>query len=462
MTQQSGDTIAAIATARGRAALAIVRLSGPQALAIAARSFRGEDLLHALSQTVHVGMWKAPDGAEIDQVVATIFRAPRSATGEDVIEISCHGGDYASARILESLVVGGARIAEPGEFTQRAFLNGKMDLAQAEAVADLIHASSSLAHRVSVAHLQGRYSEQLTALRDTLLNVCALAELEIDFAGEDVEFADRADLYRLLDQADELLSLSVDSYELGVLVREGVRVAIGGRPNAGKSTLLNALVGHDRAIVSAKPGTTRDTIEVDTEIDGIQFRFTDTAGLRDTAHMIEAEGVERAQRTIREARVILYVYDVSLGLEGQERRYLEHLITHEEARLIVVGNKTDLVAEGYVPEFCLAPVVALSAVRARRNPGLLLKLQRELARAALGNIHDADASRLVTNQRHRQHMQSALEAVRGARKSMETGVSNDLFTLDIRKAMHDIGAITGAVTNEDVLDQIFSRFCIGK
>ena len=462
MTQVPGDTIAAIATARGRAALAIVRLSGPEAFAMAARHFRGEDLLRAPSHTVYVGVWKALDGAEIDQVVVTIFRAPSSATGEDVIEISCHGGDYASARILESLVVGGARMAEPGEFTQRAFLNGKMDLAQAEAVADLIHASSSLAHRVSVAHLQGRYSEQLAALRDTLLQVCALAELEIDFAGEDVAFADRAELRRLLEQAEELLSLSVDSYELGVLVREGVRVAIGGRPNAGKSTLLNALVGHDRAIVSAEPGTTRDTIEIDTEIDGIQFRFADTAGLRDTAHMIEAEGVERAQRMMREARIVLYVYDVSIGLEGQERRYLERLITRDEARLIVVGNKTDLVAKGYVPERSLAPAVALSAERARRNPGLLHELRRELARAVLGGLQDADASRLVTNQRHRQHMQSALEAVRAARNSLESGAPNDLFTLDIRKAMHDIGAITGAVTNEDVLDQIFSRFCIGK
>lgn len=462
MTQESSDTITAIATARGRAALAIVRLSGPEAPAIAARCFRGEDLLRAPSHTVHVGMWKAQDGAEIDQVVATVFRAPSSATGEDVIEISCHGGDYASARILESLVAGGARIAEPGEFTQRAFLNGKMDLAQAEAVADLIHASSSLAHRVSVAHLQGRYSEQLAALRDTLLQVCALAELEIDFAGEDVAFADRKDLCRLLDQAEKLLSLSVDSYELGVLVREGVRVAIGGRPNAGKSTLLNALAGRDRAIVSAEPGTTRDTIEVDTEIDGIQFRFTDTAGLRDTANIIEAEGVQRAQRTMREARVVLYVYDVSLGLERQERHYLERLITHDKARLIVVGNKIDLVAEGYSPEFSLAPAVPLSAERARRNPGLLHELRRELAREALGGLQDADASRLVTNQRHRQHMRAALKAVRMARKSLELGVSNDLFTLDIRKAMHDIGAITGAVTNEDVLDQIFSRFCIGK
>ncbi|MFQ5572093.1 MAG: tRNA uridine-5-carboxymethylaminomethyl(34) synthesis GTPase MnmE, partial [Rhodothermales bacterium] len=280
------DTIAALATARGRAALAIVRVSGSEAVSLVAACFRGRDLNMVDSHTAQVGFLLAPNGTEIDQVVVTVFRAPRSATGEDVVEISCHGGDFASALILESLLHHGARLAEPGEFTQRAFLNGKIDLAQAEAVADLIHASSSLAHRVSLAHLQGRYSDWLGRLRDELLELCAFIELELDFSEEDVEFADRERLERLLAHSERFLTDLLDSYRIGELLRDGVCVVIGGRPNAGKSTLLNALVGRDRAIVSPTPGTTRDEIEAEAEIEGLRFRFVDTAGLRDTSDAV--------------------------------------------------------------------------------------------------------------------------------------------------------------------------------
>lgn len=459
---QTTDTITAIATARGRAALAIVRVSGPRAVSVAASCFRGSDLRDVDSHTAHVGYWLAPDGTEIDHVVTTVFRAPRSATGEDIVEISCHGGDFAPALILESLIRSGARLAAPGEFTQRAFLNGKLDLAQAEAVADLIHASSSMAHRVSVSHLQGRYSELLSRLRDELLELCAFVELEIDFTDEDVEFADRARLEALLAHADGLLAELLASYRVGELVRDGVRVVIGGRPNAGKSTLLNALVGRDRAIVSPVPGTTRDAIEADAEIEGLRFRFVDTAGLRETSDAIEAEGVRRAHHSIDRADMLLYVYDLSAGLDEAETKFLQDITAQSNLALIVVGNKQDLIDERIKPALDDAPFTALSAEQGQRESAELDALVRLLVDTVAAGLSDADASHVVTNQRHRQHLREALRAVRAARAALDAGLSGDLFTLDLRAALHELGAITGEITNEDVLDQIFSRFCIGK
>jgi len=456
--RNTSDTIAAIATARGQAALAILRLSGPQALSVATTCFRGPSLDEAASHTAHVGYLLAEDGSPIDQVVATVFRAPRSATGEDVVEITCHGGDFAPALILESLLHHGARLAEPGEFTQRAFLNGKLDLAQAEAVADLIHASSSMAHRVSLAHLQGRYSDGLARLRDELLELCAFVELEIDFSEEDVVFADRGHLEALLIRADRLLMDLLASYRVGELVRDGVRVVIGGRPNAGKSTLLNALVGQHRAIVSAIPGTTRDAIEADAEIEGLRFRFVDTAGLREASDVIEAEGVRRAHQAIERADVLLYVYDLSEGLDAGEQRFLQQVALTP----ILVGNKRDLVDRVIAPALNEKAFVALSAERGLQHADELHALVRLLVDAVAAGLSDADASHVVTNQRHRQHLHRALEAVRAAHHALGTGVSGDLFTLDLRTALHELGDITGAITNEDVLDQIFSRFCIGK
>ncbi len=462
MTPSQSDTIAAIATARGRAALAIVRLSGPEAVPIAAACFRGRDLRQVDSHTAHVGFVQAEDGQDIDQVVATVFRAPRSVTGEDVVELSCHGGDFAPALILECLLRLGARLAEPGEFTQRAFLQGKMDLTQAEAVADLIHASSSLAHRVSLSHLQGRYSDALGRLRDELLELCALVELEQDFSEEDVAFADRARLGGLLDHAEALLSELLASYRVGELLRDGVRVVIGGWPNAGKSTLLNALVGRDRAIVSPTPGTTRDEIEAEAEIEGLRFRFVDTAGLREAADAIEAEGVRRAHRAIDRADLLLYVYDLAEGLEASERAFLQQAAAQASLRTIVVGNKRDLVEHAAAPNLDGLPVVQLSAERGQRDAGELAALVRLLVDTVAAGLSDSDASHVVMNQRHRQHLRAALDAVGAARQALDAGLSGDLLTLDLRAALHELGAITGAITNEDVLDQIFSRFCIGK
>ncbi|RMF62188.1 MAG: tRNA uridine-5-carboxymethylaminomethyl(34) synthesis GTPase MnmE [Bacteroidetes bacterium] len=462
---RTGDTIAALATARGRAALAVLRVSGPEAVSVVNACFRGKDLTAVPSHTAHVGYLLAPDGTEIDQVVVTVFRAPRSATGEDVVEVSCHGGDFAPQLILESLLAHGARMAAPGEFTQRAFLNSKLDLAQAEAVADLIHAGSTLAHRVSLRHLQGRYSAMLERLREELLELCAYVELELDFAEEDVEFADRERLLRLLDESEATLSGLLDSYRLGVLLRDGVTVVIGGRPNAGKSTLLNALVGRERAIVSDVPGTTRDAIEAEAEIRGLRFRFVDTAGLRATADAIEAEGVRRARRSIEAGDVLLYVYDLTRGLDDDETAFLREVqAARPELAVLLVGNKHDLVAGPVMPPAAVdgAAFLPLSARAATTDAGALVPLIDALVAAVGAGLSQADASPVVMNQRHRAHLRQALDAVRAARRALDAGASGDALALDLRAALHDLGAITGAITNEDVLDQIFSRFCIGK
>ncbi len=460
MTPSQNDTIAAIATARGRAALAIVRLSGPEAVEVAASCFRGANLREAASQTAHVGYVAASSGEEVDHVVATLFLAPRSVTGEDVVEISCHGGDFAARMILERLLEGGARLADPGEYSLRAFVNGKMDLAQAEAVADLIHASSTLAHRVSLSHLQGRYSDVLSDLRAELVELAAFVELELDFSEEDVEFADRERLVRLLVRCVDLLKELLESYRLGSRLRDGVRVVIGGRPNAGKSTLLNALLGRDRAIVSATPGTTRDEIEAEAEIDGMLYRFVDTAGLRETSDAIEAEGVRRAERSIEQSDVLVYVYDMSLGLDHDERAFLRSVREREEdLSVVLVANKRDLVDDA--PD-TPNDVLAVSAELALRNENEIRSLVARLQEIVGNSLSRSDVSHVVTNERHRRHLRAALAAVRSAREALDAGASGDALALDLRLALHEIGAITGEITNEDVLDQIFSRFCIGK
>ncbi len=461
-----GDTIAAIATARGRAALAIVRLSGPQAIEISGACFRGKDLCAVGAETVHFGRFQAGDGREIDQVVATVFRAPRSATGEDLVEISCHGGDFAPTLVLSALLAGGARMAAPGEFTQRAFLNGKMDLTQAEAVADLIHASSSLSHRAAVNQLEGRYSELLGDLRSELLQLSALVELELDFSEEDVEFADRDRLSGLLTRVRDTAERLLGSYRLGSLIRDGVRVVIAGRPNAGKSTLLNALLGRDRAIVSETPGTTRDEIEAELEIGGILYRFVDTAGLREAADLIEAEGVRRARKSIAQSDVLAYVFDLQDGLAEEESEF----IFRERAAapglpVVIVGNKSDLVKEPTVelpPDLARTPTVALSAQRGLRDADETAPLVRALQEVVRSDLGDAQTSAVVVNERHRAHLARMIEAVESVRAGLETGASGDVLSIGLRSALQELGEITGEITTEDVLDEIFSRFCIGK
>ncbi|MEM1125109.1 MAG: tRNA uridine-5-carboxymethylaminomethyl(34) synthesis GTPase MnmE [Bacteroidota bacterium] len=459
------DTIAALATARGVAALALVRTSGPEAVSVVNRCFRGPDLTAVASHTAHVGYLQAADGRDLDQVVVTVFRAPRTATGEDVVEVSCHGGTLAPLLILESLLDHGARMAAPGEFTQRAFLNGKLDLAQAEAVADLIHAGSTQAHRVSLSQLQGRYSAVIGQLRDELLELAAFVELELDFAEEDVEFADRERLVRLLDGAEALLTDLLASVRTGEVLRDGVRVVIGGRPNAGKSTLLNALLGQERAIVSEVPGTTRDEIEAEMELRGVRVRFVDTAGLRATADAIEAEGVRRAQRSIAASDVLVYVYDRTQGLDADERTFLANVqADRPDLAVVLVANKADLPAAVEAPgtEVLARAHLALSAQVAQREAAVLRPLQDTVLDVVAADLSRAEASPVVMNQRHRHHLHHALDAVQRAQAALAAGHGGDTLALDLRAALHELGAITGAITTEDVLDQIFSRFCIGK
>lgn len=451
------DTIIALATARGRAALAIVRLSGPAAISIVASRFSKANLASSPSHSAHFGYVLDAEGGQLDQVVATIFRAPKSATGEDIVEVTCHGGDLAPQLVLRSLLEAGARLAEPGEFTQRAFLNGKMDLTQAEAVADLIHARSSLAHEVSLRHLDGRVAESVESIRTSLIQTTALIELELDFVEEDVEFADRGELERLLAEAEKLLAELLDSYRLGAMVRDGVRVVIGGRPNAGKSTLLNALVERDRAIVSDTPGTTRDEIESEKEIGGLLFRFVDTAGLRETGDQIEAEGVRRTRKAIDNADALLYIFDTTVGLFDEEVSFLDELgAIRPDFPVLQIANKVDLQS---TPN---EEVLAISAMQAIVDPSHLNDLRDKLLAAVTANASSAEGSTIVVNQRHHQHLGAAQEAVHRAQQAMQSNVSGDTLALDLRAALHELGAITGAITNENVLDAIFSQFCIGK
>ncbi|MEO0559195.1 MAG: tRNA uridine-5-carboxymethylaminomethyl(34) synthesis GTPase MnmE [Bacteroidota bacterium] len=455
-------TIAALATARGRSALAVIRVSGPEAVELVASRLAPESASSSLRETegrtAHVGWLTDANGRRLDQVVCTVFRAPASATGEDVVEVTTHGGDAAPQAALRTLYDAGARPASPGEFTQRAFLNGKLDLAQAEAVADLIHASSTLGRRAALAGLEGRISEAVDGVRQALIQTAALVELELDFGEEDVEFADRPALRRQLGAADRLLDELVSTARLGALARDGVRVVLGGRPNAGKSTLLNALVGQDRAIVSPTPGTTRDAIEAEAEIGEIRFRFTDTAGLRDTADAIEAEGTRRARAAIDAADVLVYVWDATLGLDAEEQAFLNALATQRPKLAVVrVANKADqLEASSVVADH------VLSAREALTEPRQLDVLHSSLLHAARLELAGADGSAVAVNERHRAHLDAARAAVQRAQKSLETGTGGDTLALDLRAALHELGQVTGAVTNEDVLDAVFSQFCIGK
>ena len=457
---RNAPTIAALATARGTAALAVLRVSGPDAVAVVDAVFSG-DLAEAEGRTVHVGWVAGADGRWVDQVVCVVWRGPHSSTGEDVVEVTCHGGDVVAGAVLRALFDAGATPATPGAFTQRAFLNGKLDLAQAEAVADLIHAESRLGHRAAVSALRGRVSEAIDEVREALVQTAALVELELDFGEEDVAFADRTQLRDLLDAADRELADLIGTARLGALARDGVRVVLGGRPNAGKSTLLNALVGDDRAIVSPTPGTTRDAVEAEAEIGGLRVRFVDTAGLRETADAIEAEGTRRARAAIDRADVLLYVVDATVGRDAEEQAFLADLARRQpEVAVLVVANKTDLLSAHLGTE---AEGLALSAQQALSDDTRLDALRGALLAAVrAGGLDAAEGGLVAVNERHRAHLEAAREAIGRARTSLDAGDGGDTLALDLRDALHQLGLVTGAVTTEHVLDAVFSQFCIGK
>jgi tRNA modification GTPase len=463
------DTIVALATPPGIGAIGVIRVSGPEAFGIVSRLFAGKDLISQPSHTLHLGL--LVEGEEqLDEAIVSLFRGPRSYTGEDVIEISCHGSPVVLERVIGAVVRGGARLARAGEFTQRAFLNGKLDLAQAEAVADLISSQSTAAASAALHTVRGGFSRALRELRERLISFSALIELELDFSQEDVEFADRTQLYQLISEASVMTADLLDSFRLGNVIRNGVSVAIVGKPNAGKSTLLNTLLNEERAIVSEIAGTTRDTIEEILNIGGIYFRLIDTAGIRHhTSDVIEQIGVGRSLEKMDAADIVLYLFDVRAAREaargeltgswGEDRRDLDRVREDLIARgkvFLLVGNKVDEfagVVEARYPEEVL--------ISARDGRGVDVLKQRLVELVLKGETAIGEGT-LVTNARHYASLGKVAEALVVIRKGLDDLLPGDLLALDIRVCLHYLGEITGEITTEERLGYIFSKFCIGK
>lgn len=465
---EAADTITAIATPHGMGGIAVIRISGPDAIAIADAAWKGKPLRDALSHTAHLGTITDADGLPLDQGVATVFRAPASFTGEDVVELSVHGSKWIQQALIQRLCSLGARAAGPGEFSRRAFVNGKIDLAQAEGIADLIEASSRAAHRLAASQTTGRFSKHIDALREDLIQLCSLLELELDFSEEDVEFASREKLTALCNEIIPRLRRLADSYAAGHAIKEGVPVVIAGRPNAGKSTLLNALLHDDRAIVSEIPGTTRDIIEATAEIRGILFRFFDTAGLRDTTDPLEQEGIQRARGKLKQASIILWLLDPNELTEVEAQEAIGEMSQYPQARHIVAISKSDVSPEATVRALHTVQQSAQKAgegieimeISAKTGEGVA-ELEAKMERAASGD-HDPDAELIVTNARHQAALAAAADSLERAKEGIETGLSADFIAQDTREALHHLAEITGAITTPHLLHSIFTRFCIGK
>jgi tRNA modification GTPase len=451
------DTIVALATPPGSGALGLVRLSGPQAVVLADSLFGPAQVAELPSHTARWGQWRRPDGSTLDEVVLTVFRAPRSYTREDTVEISAHGSPYILQTLVQDLVSLGARPAEPGEFTRRAWLNGAFDLAQAEAVADLIAAENAAAHRIALNQLRGSVSNHLAQLRQELIDLAALLELELDFSEEDVAFADRSQLNNLLDRTDAEVCRLRDSFQAGNALKTGIPVVLAGRPNAGKSTLLNALLGDERAIVSSIPGTTRDVIEDILHLNGYTFRLYDTAGLRDTVDPVEAEGVQRTQARLRQTALVLYLFDCSQQAAQDAAEELAALPMAEGARCILLATHADVASAALPPNSTVSgfPVLALAVPR-----GTGLAELREWLTLQARSYDSGEV--LLTNVRHRDALDRCHLALGEARAALQSGLGQELIALDLHRALYALGEITGQVSPDDILGSIFSRFCIGK
>lgn len=437
--------------------MGVIRVSGAEAIALVQRVF-SKSIREAKGYTLHYGQifaQKDATRAVIDEVLLSVFRAPRSFTKEDVVEISCHGSPYILRTVLGLLLENGCRLAEAGEFTQRAYLNGAMDLAQAEAIADLIASNSEAAHRLAMNQLRGGVSNELAHLREQLLNFSSLIELELDFAEEDVEFADRTAFRTRIAAISATLESLIGSFAYGNAVKQGVPTAIIGKPNAGKSTLLNALLNENRAIVSDIPGTTRDVIEDRLTIQGIEFRLMDTAGLRQTADAIEAEGVSRSLALAQSAALVLYVFDATIETLAQAAEAVAALALPEAVAVLFVGNKTDIQPAAATET---AHSIFISAKEKHNLPAL-----REAMTAAVETFapHAAEQA-IISNTRHLNALQRATTALQQVQSALAVGLSADLLAIDLRTAIHHIGSITGAISNDEVLGNIFSKFCIGK
>ncbi|MEI6864497.1 tRNA uridine-5-carboxymethylaminomethyl(34) synthesis GTPase MnmE [Flavicella sp.] len=459
------DTIIALATASGIGAIAVLRLSGPNAIQLVAGNFQSvkskKSLINQKSHTLHLG--HIMNGKRIiDQVLVSVFKNPNSYTGEDTIEISCHGSLYIQQEIIQLFLKKGCRMADPGEFTLRAFLNGKLDLSQAEAVADLISSDSEASHQIAMQQMRGGFSNEIKLLREQLLNFASLIELELDFSEEDVEFADRSEFKKLIEKIQLVLKRLIDSFAVGNVIKNGIPVAIVGEPNVGKSTLLNALLNEDRAIVSDIPGTTRDAIEDEMIIDGVSYRFIDTAGIRETKDIIEKIGIQKTFEKINHAQVVIYLFDAEKYKIKSDLLKLELEIIknkYPKKQLIIIANKADTITtkerkniETEIPEIILISAKEKSGIETLTNS--LTQLVN------IGALNNSDT--IVTNSRHYDAMLKALKEINKVEEGTLLGIPSDLLAIDIREALYYFGLITGEVTNDELLGNIFANFCIGK
>ncbi|GAA4146960.1 tRNA uridine-5-carboxymethylaminomethyl(34) synthesis GTPase MnmE [Sphingobacterium kyonggiense] len=452
----SQDTIIALATSPGaNGAIAVIRLSGSQAIQLVNEVFKGKDLNKQESHTIHFGTIR--DGDQIiDEVLVSLFKGPNSYTKENVVEISTHNSKYIIERVIGLLIKKGARAAKAGEFTLRAFLNGGMDLSQAEAVADLIASNSAASHQIAMQQMRGGFSNQLQKLREDLVHFASLIELELDFAEEDVEFANRGQLRSLIQQIHSVIAKLIRSFEQGNVLKNGVPVVIAGKPNVGKSTLLNALLNEERAIVSDIAGTTRDTIEDEINIHGVTFRFIDTAGIRDTEDVIEAKGVERTREKMKQARLIIYLFDPTQDQISDIQQQIAD-VQGLNIPFVTIINKSDLLTELQKVEFEILNPIYISA---KQGLGIEELKDELLNQVNLSNINTEDV--MITNIRHVEALQHTQEALEKVLFGIDNPITSDFLAMDIRQALQYLGEITGTVTTDDLLENIFSKFCIGK
>lgn len=458
------ETIVALASPQGIGAIGVIRLSGPDAIRICnsvfgTKTLKKKNLEEVKTHTIHFGVIHDGD-IILDEVLASVFKAPHSYTAENTVEISCHGSPYIQQQIIQLFIRQGARLATQGEFTLRAFLNGKLDLSQAEAVADLISSNSATSHQVAMQQMRGGFSNKIKLLRQNLIDFASLIELELDFSEEDVEFADRSDLKNLVNSIQRIVQRLIDSFEVGNVIKNGIPVAIVGKPNAGKSTLLNALLNEEKAIVSEIPGTTRDVIEDEISIDGVLFRFIDTAGIRETTDIIESIGVERAYEQIKLSSIAIYLFDVHEITPNELKQIVSEIEPHlHNSQLVLVANKIDKEDMEYTyREF--AEFKNMIFISAKEQTGID-ELKKHLV-TLFDNSTVNVTETIVTNARHVEALRHTNSALIKVLEGLNSNVSGDFLAMDIRQALHHLGTITGEISSDDLLTNIFSRFCIGK
>ena len=459
------ETIVAIATPIGEGGISVVRISGSQAFQIIDRSFRGkQQLSSALTHTAHFGKIVSPTDNILDEVIVTVFKSPHSYTGEDVVEISCHGGVFVTNSILNEMIINGARIAEPGEFTKRAFLNGKIDLSQAEAVADLIRAKTEASHQTSIQQLQARLSLEINILRQKIINLISLIELELDFSEERLELIERRKILSEINDVEESIKMMLNSYNTGKIFREGAKVVLAGRPNVGKSSILNRLLNTNRAIVTDIPGTTRDIIEESVNINGVLFNIADTAGLRQSNDLVEREGISRTKDQIKYSNIVLFIIDLSDGYTDNDKLIISKIIQDNSVisnNLLIVENKYDLISHDPIKSV-EDNNLEKAVVSAKTGYGFD-RLKNKIYDMVLGDSkYNGDRSVVITNIRHFNNLKICLISLEDAKKTLNSNYSGEFIVAHLRSGLYCLEEIIGAVTSDDIINNIFSKFCIGK